>query len=83
MTERLTGSEEAGTKLFINIEGKEYPWTSDTVTTQEIRTLGTLPADTPIIQEAPDGTERTLAENESITLQPGQRHGRAPRYKRG
>jgi len=83
MTEERTGSDEAGAKLLINIEGNEYPWTSDTITTQEIRTLGNLPADVPVIQETPDGTERTLAENETVTLQPGHRHGRAPRYKRG
>ncbi len=72
-----------GQKFFVNIEGIEYEWDKDTITTQEIRNLGGLPADLPIIQESPDGTERTLAEGETITLQPGHRHGRAAKYRRG
>jgi hypothetical protein len=75
--------EHAGQKFFINIEGTEYPWDKDTITTQEIRVLGSLPSDLPVIQEVPDGTERTLGENETISIQPGHRHGRAPRYRRG
>ena len=75
--------EHAGKKFFIDIEGKEYEWPNETITVPEIRTLGSLPADQPVVQEDKEGTERTLAENEVITLQPGHRHGRAPRYKRG
>ncbi len=76
-------SERAGQKFFVNIEGTEHPWDKDTITTQEIRILGGLPADLPVIQESPEGTERTLAEDETITLQPGHRHGRAAKYRRG
>lgn len=75
--------QEAGKKFFVNIEGAEYPWEKDTITTQEIRDLGKLPADLPVIEEKPDGTERTLAENEVIDLKPGHRFGRAPKFKRG
>jgi hypothetical protein len=73
----------SGPKYFVNVEGTEYPWERNTITTAEIRTLGNLPSDQPVIQEMPDGTERTLAEKERIELQPGHRYGRAPRYKRG
>ena len=72
-----------GKKYFVNIEGTEYPWETETITTREIRVLGNLPADLAVLQEAPDGTERTLAEDEVITLQPGHRHGRAAKYRRG
>ncbi|MBI4167594.1 MAG: multiubiquitin domain-containing protein [Candidatus Aenigmarchaeota archaeon] len=75
--------QKAGKKFFVNIEGKEYPWERETITTQEIRILGDLPAELPVIQESPDGTERTLAEDEVIVIQPGHRHGRASKYKRG
>lgn len=75
--------EHAGKKYFIDIEGKEYEWGSETITILDIRSLGGIPADQPIVQEDADGTERTLSETEVITLQPGHRHGRAPRYKRG
>lgn len=76
-------NEHAGQKFFINIEGKEYPWDKETITVSEIRALGNIPSDQPILQESPDGTERTLAENEVVELKPGHRHGRAAKYKRG
>ena len=72
-----------GKKYYVNIEGEEYPWDKDTITTSEIRALGNLPADLPVVEELPDGTERTLAEDETIELKPGHRYGRAPKYKRG
>ena len=73
----------AGQKFFVNIEGHEYSWDKPTITVPEIRRLGNLPADQPVICEDEDGRERTLAENETITIKPGHRHGRAPKYKRG
>jgi hypothetical protein len=74
---------EGGKKYFVNIEGTEYPWERDTITTAEIRTLGNLPANLPVVEEFPDGTERTLAENETVELKPGHRYGRASKFKRG
>jgi hypothetical protein len=72
-----------GKKYFVSIEGKEYPWEKDTITTAEIRTLGNLPTDMPVVEEFPDGTERTLGENETVELKPGHGFGRAPKFKRG
>ena len=74
---------EAGKKFFVNIEGHEYEWDEPTITVPQIRTLGGLPTDQPVICEDAEGRERTLAENETVTIQPGHRHGRAPKYKRG
>lgn len=79
-----TNTEQAtGKKYFINIEGSEYEWPKDTITVPDIRKLGNLPADVPVIEEFPDGTERQLRENDVIELKPGHRYGRAPKYKRG
>ncbi len=75
--------EKAGQKFFVNIEGMEYSWDKDTITVQDIRSLGGIPADIAILQESPDGTERTIGESETISLQPGHRLGRAAKYKRG
>lgn len=72
-----------GKEFFVNIEGKEFPWNSETITVPEIRHLGNIPSDQQIVEEAPDGTERTLTENEIVTIKPGHRHGRAPKYRRG
>lgn len=76
-------SEQAGQKFFVNIEAREYEWDRSTITVPEIRQLGNLPADQPVICEDAEGRERTLAEDETITIKPGHRHGRAPKYKRG
>lgn len=75
--------KEDGQKFYVNIEGQEYPWDRSTITVAEIRTLGGIPSNQSIVQESPDGSERTLAEGETVELKPGHRHGRAPRYKRG
>ena len=76
-------SEHVGQKFYVNVEGVEYPWDKETITVVEIRSLGNIPSDQVVIQEAPDGSERTLGDNETVTLQPGHRHGRASRYRRG
>lgn len=72
-----------GPKYFVNIEGTEYEWPKQTITTAEIRQLGNLPADLPVIEEQADGSERTLEEDETLELKPGHRFGRAPKYRRG
>jgi hypothetical protein len=79
----VAASSDQGPKYFVKIEGTEYEWPKSTISVVEIRTLGGLPADLPVVQEFLDGTERTLAETDTIELQPGHRFGRAPRYKRG
>lgn len=76
-------SQQAGQKFFVNIEDKEYPWDEGSITVTELRTLGGLPSDQPVVQELADGTERTLGADETIDLQPGHRYGRAPKYRRG
>jgi Multiubiquitin len=77
------GGDEAGKKFYVNVEGTECEWGDDTITTNQIRELGGLPADQPVVEESPDGGERTLSEDEVIQLQPGHRYGRAAKYKRG
>jgi hypothetical protein len=79
-TDQQNGS---GQKFFVNVEGTEHPWDKPTITVPEIRTLGNIPQDVPIIEESPEGTERTLQETEVVTLKPGHRHGRAAKYRRG
>ena len=70
-------------KYFVEIEGVEYPWSSPTITVADIRTLGNLPADQPVIEIDPCNQERTLAEGEVIHLKPGHRYGKKVRFKRG
>jgi len=63
---------QATEKFAIRIEEKDYPWGK-----------GNIPADQCIVVEDVDGRERTLGAEEVVTLIPGHRVGRAPKYKRG
>ncbi len=83
MTKDHEHDEHEGKKFYINIEGTEHPWDKETITVEEIRNLGGLPTDQPVIQEMPDGAEITLTGSEVINLEPGHRYGRAPKYRRG
>jgi len=85
MPNKEHGSDDADNKktYYVEIEGVEYPWNAQIITVAEIRTLGGLPADQPVIEVDPDNQERTLAEGEVIQLKPGHRYGKKVRYKRG
>jgi hypothetical protein len=73
-----------GPKYLVNIEGKDYEWDRDTITVPEIRTLGSLPTDTPVLEiNLQDNTERTLAEDEVVTVKPGHGFSKKVRYQRG
>jgi len=75
--------EKAENKYYENIEGKEYPWDKETISVGEIRALKKLPRDLPVVEEFPNGTEKTLGDNDVVLLKPGHRYGRAPKFKRG
>lgn len=75
--------KKEGPKYFVSIEGTEYEWSKNTITVPEIRELGNLPADLPVIEVDPENNERDLAEDEIITLKPGHRYGKKVKYKRG
>jgi len=76
-------NDNSGKKYYVTIEGVEYPWDKNTISVAEIRTLGKIPLNIPIVEEFPNGTERTLGENEIIEIKPGHGFGRSPKYKRG
>lgn len=55
----------------VMIEGEAHLWTKNTISVTEIRELGKLPADGPVIeQDLRDGSERTLSEDD--VLRPGK-----------
>lgn len=73
-----------GPKYEINIEGATYDWSGDTITVSQLRELGHLPTDTPVIEvDLKTNVERTLDENEVVQLRPGQGFGRKVSFKRG
>lgn len=79
----FTAKRKKAEDYCINIEGTTHPWPKPTITTAEIRKLGNLPADQQVVCEDANGGERTLREDEVVTLEPCCRFGRAPKYKRG
>ena len=75
--------KKQGPKYYLEIEGKEYEWDKDTITVPEIRKLGGLPEDLPVIEVDPDNNERTLDEDEVVSLKPGHSYGKKMSWKRG
>ena len=76
-------AQKQGPKYFVDIEGTEYDWAKETITVPEIRQLGNLPSNQPVIELDADNNERTLSEDEVVTLKPGQRFGKKVKFKRG
>jgi hypothetical protein len=72
------------TKYQIDIEGTTYDWEEDTITVAQIRELGGLPADVPVIEvDFKDNSEDELAEDAVVTLKPGQGFAKKIGFKRG
>jgi hypothetical protein len=76
-------AEHQGPKYLLVIEGKEYPWDRDTITTAEIAQLGGWDPSQGVIEVDKDNNERTLAPNEVVDLKPGQGFGKKHKWKRG
>ena len=75
--------ESQGPKYFVNIEGSEYPWATDTITTEQIAELGGWDASKGVLEIDRDNNERTLKPGEVVTLKPGQGFAKKIRWKRG
>jgi hypothetical protein len=76
--------QQQGPKYYLDIEGSLHPWDSDTITVPQIRELGGLPTDLPVIEiDLKDNTQRTLAEDEVIQLRPGLGFSKKVLYQRG
>ncbi len=73
-----------GPKYLIDIEGKEIPWNNDTITTEEIISLGGWdPSSGAIEINLKDNTERTLNPGEIVPIKPGHGFSKKVKFKRG
>jgi len=73
-----------GPKFHIDIEGTVHDWDKDTITVPELRELGSLPSDLPVLEiDLNDNTQRELAEDEVVQLRPGLGFSKRVRYQRG
>lgn len=75
---------DRGRKFEVNIEGTIHPWIRETISVPEIRELGGLPGDLPVVEvDLGTNEERTLEEDEVVRLKPGHGFGRKVSFKRG
>jgi hypothetical protein len=72
-----------GPKYFVNIEGVEHPWPTETITTEEIAHLGGWDPSIGVIEIDQDNNERTLKPGEVVQIKPGQGFSKKIRWKRG
>lgn len=82
-TQEARGAE-AGKKYIVNLEGTEHSWDRDTISVSEIRDLGGWDTSKPVVEvNLKDNTERTLAEDEVVTLKPGHGFAKRVKFQRG
>jgi hypothetical protein len=73
-----------GPKYQINIEGKLFDWDEGSISVPQLRELGGIPADQPMMEiDLETNVERTLAEDEIVELKPGQGFAKKVKYQRG
>lgn len=72
-----------GPKYFLDIEGKDFPWDQDTITTEQIAELGGWGASQGVTEIDRDNNERALAPGEVIEIKPGHGFGKKHKWKRG
>jgi hypothetical protein len=72
-----------GPKFQVDIEGNLKPWDRDTITTEEIISLGGWDPSQGAIVIDKDNNERTLQQGEVVELKPGQGFSKKVKFKRG
>ena len=77
------GNQGQGPKFHIDIEGTVYDWDEDIITVPQIRELGNLPTDLPVLEIDKDNNQRTLVEDEVVALKPGMGFSKKVFYQRG
>lgn len=74
----------SGPKYFLDIEGREIPWDEETITTEQIISLGGWDSSNGAIEiNLKENTERTLQPGEIIQIRPGFGFSKKVKYKRG
>jgi hypothetical protein len=77
-------AQAKGPKYFVNLEGEEKPWDRETITVPEIRKLAGWDNSQPIVEvDLKDNAERTLAEDEVVSLKPGRGFAKKVKFQRG
>ena len=72
-----------GPKYTLDIEGKLYDWNKDTITTEEVITLGGWEPSQGAIMIDRDNVEHTLQPGQVIEIKPGMGFSKKVHFKRG
>lgn len=71
-------------RFEVDIEDTIYEWNRETITVPQLRQLGGLPTDTPVVEiDLKENTEHELAEGAVVELKPGQGFAKKVKFKRG
>lgn len=76
-------NEKKNTLYVLNIEDREYPWDSETITPEQIAELGGWDPAQGVIEVDKDNNETTLEPGKPVTIKPGHGFGKKHRWKRG
>lgn len=77
-------AHEHGPNYFVNLEGIEKHWDEETITVPQIRELAGWDTSQPIVEvDLENNTERTLADDETVTLKPGHGFAKKVKFQRG
>jgi hypothetical protein len=79
----VTENKEHYQDYFVDVEGVVHPWPSETITTEQIITLGGWPSSQGVIEIDRDNNEHTLQPGEVVHLKPGHGFAKKVRFKRG
>jgi hypothetical protein len=80
---RDPGATTHGKFYTLEVDGQEYRIETSTVTGGEVMDLAGIPHAQGLLLIEDDGTQRTVAADEVIELQPGRRFKKRPKFKRG
>jgi len=72
-----------GPKYMLDIEGTLKPWDKDTITMEEVATLGGWDLKQGVILIDKDNNERTLQSGEVVEIKPGMGFSKKVHFKRG
>lgn len=79
--------EQASGQYEVLVEGKIHPWDKEAITTSEIRSLGELPSDRPVVEmDLTSGKEQPIDEgqvHQLVALQEGKGLTKHVNFRRG
>jgi len=80
----VQGSEIKDHPMFeVDIEGVIHDWDHDTITTEQIASLGGWDPSVGVIEIDKDNNETTLAPGATVQLKPGHGFAKKVKFKRG